>query len=124
MAYRIGFWNLENLFAPEGFPTREPWLATAVASDLAGWTEALFERKISQLTSVITQLSNNAGPDILGVCEVENRFALDALVTEINASLASRNYGVVHADSTRDRFRSRVKRPVGNVYARIPNAPI
>lgn len=103
MTYRIGFWNLENLFAPEHFPDREPWLATAVATDLAGWTEALFRHKISQLASVITQLSNGAGPDILGVCEVENRFVLDALVSEINGRLATRNYGVVHADSTRDR---------------------
>lgn len=103
MTYRIGFWNLENLFAPEGFPDREPWIATAVASDLAGWTEALFQRKVSQLATVITQLSEGAGPDILGVCEVENRFVLDALVADINGRLGSRNYDVVHADSTRDR---------------------
>ena len=102
MTYRIAFWNLENLFAPEGFPDREPWIATAVASDLAGWTEVLFQRKISQLATVITQLSEGAGPDILGVCEVENRFVLDALVADINGRLASRNYDVVHADSTRD----------------------
>ena len=29
--YRVGFWNLENLFAPEGFPGREPWIANAEA---------------------------------------------------------------------------------------------
>lgn len=25
--YQVGFWNLENLFAPEGFAGREPWVA-------------------------------------------------------------------------------------------------
>jgi predicted extracellular nuclease len=99
MTYRIGFWNLANLFAPENFPDREPWIANAVASDLSGWTEALFRRKVAQLASVITQLANGAGPDILGVCEVENRFVLDALVGEINARLPARRYGVVHADT-------------------------
>lgn len=37
MAY-FAFWNLENLFAPEGHADREPWLARRVARDLAGWT--------------------------------------------------------------------------------------
>ena len=103
MTYRIGFWNLENLFAPENFPTREPWIAKALASSLAGWTDVLFRRKISQLATIITQLANGAGPDILGVCEVENRFVLDQLVAEINGRLAARNYGVVHADSALDK---------------------
>jgi hypothetical protein len=103
MPYRIGFWNLENLFAPEHFPHREPWIAPAVASDLRGWTEALFQRKVSQRATGITQLASGTGPDLLDVCEVENRFALDALVAAVNGSLPSRNYGVIHADSTRDR---------------------
>lgn len=102
MTYCIGFWNLENLFAPENFPEREPWIATTVASDLTGWTEALFRRKVSQLATVVTELSNRAGPDILGVCEVENRFALEALVAAVNGRLPARNYGIVHADSTQD----------------------
>lgn len=27
MDHFIAFWNLENLFAPEGYPNREPWIA-------------------------------------------------------------------------------------------------
>ena len=103
MTYRIGFWNLENLFAPENFPTREPWIATTLASELAGWSDELFQRKISQLATIIAQLANGAGPDLLGVCEVENSFVLDALTAEINERLVSRNYSVVHADSTLDK---------------------
>lgn len=102
MAYNIGFWNLENLFAPENFPHRESWLASAVASDLRGWSDDLFQRKIAQLASIIVQFSNNTGPDILGVCEVENRFVLEALVTVVNGLLPARDYDVVHADNTLD----------------------
>jgi predicted extracellular nuclease len=100
--YQVGFWNLENLFAPEDFPSREPWIAKAVAKDLAGWTQALFDAKIGQLASIIAALNGGAGPDILGVCEVENRYVLDQLTGAVNARLAARRYDVVHADSTAD----------------------
>ncbi len=72
----VAFWNLENLFAPEGHPNREPWLAQQLAKDLNGWTQALFDTKIDQLMSIIRQMNGGLGPDILGVCEVENDFVL------------------------------------------------
>lgn len=42
------------------------------------------------------------GPDILGVCEVENAYVLAALSSRLNAAIAGRRYAAVHADSTRD----------------------
>jgi endonuclease/exonuclease/phosphatase family metal-dependent hydrolase len=42
------------------------------------------------------------GPDILGVCEVENAFVLQQLTGRLNEQMAHRNYTVVHVDSTRD----------------------
>jgi predicted extracellular nuclease len=101
--YLVGFWNLENLFAPEGFPAREPWIARKNASDLKGWTQALFDRKIDQLASIIVQMGGGQGPDLLGVCEVENRFALEALSDRLDQLLPARNYSIVHADSTKDK---------------------
>lgn len=102
MSYLVAFWNLENLFAPEGFPGREPWLANAVRNDLAGWTQALFDQKVVQLASIVARMKNGAGPDLLGVCEVENRFALQALADRLNVQRPNRNYQIVHADATRD----------------------
>lgn len=101
--YLVAFWNLENLFAPEGFPAREPWIAKKNAGDLKGWTQALFDRKIGQLASIIMQMGGGAGPDLLGVCEVENRFALEALSDRLDQLLPNRNYSIVHADSTKDK---------------------
>jgi predicted extracellular nuclease len=98
----IAFWNLENLFAPEGYPNREPWLSQQLASDLNGWTQALFDAKIAQLTSIIRQMNGGQGPDILGVCEVENEFVLQQLTAQLNGQINSRNYAIVHVDSTRD----------------------
>jgi endonuclease/exonuclease/phosphatase family metal-dependent hydrolase len=98
----VGFWNLENLFAPEGFPNREPWLAKELASDLSGWTQELFDTKINQLASIIRQMNNAQGPDILGVCEVENAFVLQQLTQSLNGQINNRSYIVAHADSTKD----------------------
>lgn len=100
--YLVGFWNLENLFAPENFPDREPWIAQRMARDLRGWTEELFHRKVAQLASIIAQMSGGAGPDLLGVCEVENRFVLEQLISALNGRLVDRIYDVVHADNTHD----------------------
>ncbi len=96
------FWNLENLFAPEGYPDREPWIARELASDLKGWTQALFETKINQLASIIARMNGGSGPDVLGVCEVENAFVMAALTSRLNAAGSSRRYSVIHVDSTRD----------------------
>lgn len=98
----VAFWNLENLFAPEGFPDRIPWLAERLADDLQGWTPALFSRKLEQLTRIIRQFHGGKGPDLLGVCEVENRYVLERLCEHLNAALPRRSYVPVHADNSRD----------------------
>lgn len=100
--YSIAFWNLENLFTPENDPARPDWLAAKVASDLKGWTQALFDKKVSQLAKGIAQINGGAGPDLLGVCEVENEAALKAVANASNALLPARKYDVVHVDNTKD----------------------
>jgi len=101
--YHIAFWNLENLFAPEGHVGRIDWLAKRIKNDLKGWSDALFKRKLWQLTQVIVAMNDGHGPDVLGVCEVENRFVLDELLKVIGHHLPARDYGVIHADNMRDR---------------------
>lgn len=98
----LAFWNLENLFAPQNHPERPEWLQKKHKSDLKGWTKTLFERKISQLTKIVAAINDGAGPDVLGVCEVENQFVLDVLAASVNKVLPGRNYGVVHKENVRD----------------------
>ena len=72
----------------------------AIKNDIAGWTPMLRDRKIEQLASVIAAMNNSNGPDLLGVCEVENRFVVERLVHKVNATLAApRSYMVVHANT-------------------------
>ncbi len=101
MAY-FAFWNLENLFAPQDHPDREPWLAKRIANDLTGWTADLLNLKLSRLTEVIAAMNDGQGPDVLGVCEVENRYVLELLVSRVNAA-TNKHYAIAHADNTRDR---------------------
>lgn len=101
--YHIAFWNLENLFAPSTHPDRIDWMKKKMASQLKGWTKALFDRKLSQLSKVIAGLYNGEGPDILGVCEVENKFVLEELLKVVAPKLPNRKYSVVHADSDKDK---------------------
>ena len=97
--YYVAWWNLENLFDEEDSPRRTDKLERAIGRDLAGWTPARRDRKVSQLASVIAQMNDGAGPDLLGVCEVENRFVVDLLVGALDARLPDRDYAVVHADT-------------------------
>ena len=86
-AHYMGWWNLENLFDEENSLDRTDKVRRALGQSIVGWTPALRDRKISQLASVIIQMNDGAGPDLLGVCEVENRTVLDLLVAEVNARL-------------------------------------
>ena len=97
--YYVAWWNLENLFDEEGSPRRTEKLQRALGNSIVGWTPARRDRKVSQLSSVIAQMNAGAGPDLLGVCEVENRFVIDLLVDSLKARLPARDYSVVHADT-------------------------
>ena len=95
--YHLAFWNLENLFDIENSPRRTDKVARVLGKSIKGWTQELLDRKISQLASIIQQMNLNRGPDLLGVCEVENRYVLDLLLQGL-ASIG-RNYQVIHSDS-------------------------
>lgn len=99
--YYVAWWNVENLFDEENAPPdrRPEKVARVVGRDLAGWTPQRRDRKISQLASVIAQMNSGLGPDLLGVCEIENRFVLDLLCTELGRLLPAKSYGIAHADT-------------------------
>lgn len=94
----VGFYNLENLFDIEDDPTINDSEYTPAGSKL--WTEELYQRKLTHLSSVIAQMGKEVTPDglaILGVAEVENRRVLEDLVKQ--PEIAKQNYNIVHYDS-------------------------
>lgn len=97
--YFIAWWNVENLFDTESSPNRTDKLKRALAKELKGWTNSILEKKIAQLSKIILRLNNSRGPDILGVCEVENKPVVVKLANSL-ASLHDRSYKVIHADTS------------------------
>ncbi len=99
--YFVAFWNLENLFDIEKSPRRTEKLDRVLGKELKGWNQSVLDRKIAQLASIVTGMNDGASPDILGVCEVENRFVLELLRNALHAP--GRDYQVAHADTLDNR---------------------
>jgi Endonuclease/Exonuclease/phosphatase family len=91
--YPIAFSNLENLFDIENSPRRTDKVARVLGKSIKGWTQPLLDHKVAQLSSIIQQMNLNRGPDLLGVCEVENKFVVELLVQSL--ALRGRNYQVI-----------------------------
>ena len=93
----IAWWNIENLFDVENSPTRPDYLQKELKSELKGWTKKILNTKVKQLAHIIRQMNGGLGPDILGVCEVENKPVVKKLVSAL--SPLGRNYQVEHHDT-------------------------
>lgn len=49
-------------------------------------------------------MNNGAGPDLLGVCEIESQTVVQLLLDQLNTRLpAPRSYKIVHADTDDER---------------------
>jgi len=98
-AYYFMWWNVENLFDIVNSPRRTKKLERILKNELKGWTQDILDLKINQLSKIISKVNESQGPDILGLCEIENRHVLELLVKIIRQQLPSRNYRIVHADT-------------------------
>ncbi len=88
---RIAFWNLENLFDTA---------ANDIATDFGftpaeGWTDEVLDAKLNNLAEIIKLMHNGAGPDLLGICEIENRAVAEKLIERIGRS----DLKLTHIDS-------------------------
>lgn len=84
---KVSFWNVNNLFDTN---------LSNFGSDIEftpsrGWSNAVKNKKIENLASLINSLHNNEGPDLLGVAEVETEELLFDLVKRL---LPKKEYAV------------------------------
>jgi len=99
----IAFWNLDNLFDVE---------ATPIATDFEftpekGWTDEVLQKKIENIGKVIRSMHNSEGPDLLGLCEVENKTLLKGPVRTSEGNeikglveiIGRDDYEIAHVDS-------------------------
>lgn len=98
----VAFYNLENLFDTKNDTLIFDDDRTPEGKDK--WTQKRFHKKIENLSKVLSEIGSdlsNTSPDIIGVCEVENKQVLLDLINHPN--LKEKNYGIVHFDSPDER---------------------
>lgn len=95
----VVFYNVENLFDIYEDPLikDEEFLPGATVA----WTAERYQNKLSNLEKVLSSVSPEEAPAVIGLCEVENRKVLDDLI--IQPSLKKANYQVVHYNSPDER---------------------
>lgn len=91
----IAFYNVENLFDIENEPGKRDGEFTPDGSKK--WTEERYQIKLDTLARVLSSINENELPEIIGLCEVENKKVVTDLVNSTH--LAKGNYKVVHFES-------------------------
>lgn len=93
----LAFWNVENLFDTVDDPNTEGDEEFTPGEPKA-WTESRLEIKLTNLVRVIGDMNSGRAPDVLGLCEIENRTVLQVMVKQLNRK-TGRAYEIVHEDS-------------------------
>lgn len=86
------FWNVENLFDTSDDPSRND--SEFLPSGSRNWDNQKFHQKILNLSSVIMSMNNGKGPDLMGLCEIENRAVVESLLV-----YTAPGYDIVHYES-------------------------
>lgn len=94
----VAFYNVENIFDIYDDPKTNDGDFTP--SGKLAWSEDKYKVKLERISEAITFLDASL-PDVIGLCEVENRQVVSDLASTIN--LASAGYGIVHIDSDDER---------------------
>lgn len=98
----IAFYNLENLFDTLDNPETFDDDRTPEGKDL--WTQERYKRKVDHMSKVLSEIgseTSKTSPDIIGICEVENRQVVEDLVH--HPYLRDKDYGIIHFDSPDER---------------------
>lgn len=98
----IAFYNVENLFDTKDDSLIFDDDRTPLGKD--NWTTERYFRKLGNIAKVISQIGANVtktSPDLIGLCEVENKQVLNDLIDQ--PVLNQKGYGIIHFDSPDER---------------------
>src|SRR5215212_2085553 len=96
----IGSWNVENLFDTKDDPSvkgDEDYTPESAKH----WTKERLEIKLKNLAKIISKMNDGKGPDVLGICEIENREVVKMLIEQLKS--LGRKYEIIHKDSPSER---------------------
>ena len=91
----IAFWNIENLYDTLNDPLKDDDEFTPKGAK--NWYGERYKKKLGKLSEIISTIGDEDGPEILGVCEVENKKVLEDLIS--TPLLVNKRYKIVHFDS-------------------------
>ena len=91
----VANWNVENLYDTVDDPDNEGDDEFLPNNPTTRWTQVRYETKLDNLAQVISGMNGGAGPDVLGLEEVEN----EDVVRDLVERLPGKRYGIVHVDS-------------------------
>lgn len=94
-SFRVVFYNLENLFDTERDSTINDQDFTPEGN--YGWSDFRYRAKQQNMSKTIAAIGGWELPEIVGVCEIENRRVLEDLIKQ--GSLKKGNYDIVHQNS-------------------------
>ena len=92
------FYNCENLFDTINAPYFDN---DFLPNSSKHWNYQKYKKKLIQLSKVVLSINDWQGPDLIGLCEVENRKVLDDLL--LLTPLSFQDYAIVHQDSPDNR---------------------
>ncbi len=96
---RFVFYNVENLFdTKDDSLTRDDEFTPGGDK---GWTYNRYMEKVDRIARVITGIGEWQAPEMIGLCEIENRGVLLDLAA--HRLLSSYNYRIIHRDSPDER---------------------
>ena len=93
-SFLVVSYNVENLFDTIDSPITEDDEFTP--SGTKAWTRERYEKKLNDLSRVISSLSGGELPALIGMCEIENRAVLEDLIQ--TQGLRTGAYRIVHED--------------------------
>lgn len=95
----LAFYNLENLF--DTLDNSQSLDEDFLPSGIYQWNSLRYANKLNNMSKVIGSINKNEGPDILGVCEVENKAVLTDLISR--EVLKPYSYEIIHRESPDER---------------------
>ncbi len=74
----VAFYNVENLFDTKNTPGGNDAEFTPEGKNK--WTEERYNKKLNDISEVLSSINKKELPEIIGLCEIENREVLEDLV--------------------------------------------
>lgn len=96
--FTAAFYNIENLY--DTFDDTDKDDNEFLPNSKNAWTQERYQVKLNNLAEVIAAIGSKDMPDIVGLCEVENKKVLEDLLKKTKLP---DNAGIVHFDSPDER---------------------